>query len=224
MLGREGTRRKIELHVALFLVLLSPGYNPPRRRRCLYLSRGKPPSVCAYLPSAPAALRVALRFAPVPPYSQSTFWQLTLVPPSSPRPLTTPARLLTLPSIPARPSALLARFALPPQSPTYSLFSLLYHPLPPPDFTHLRPPDTHPPAPSYPSFPPLYSIPVLYRSRALSFPAALFAAAFIRRPDSPQRQPPAEGGCALLAPESSRPRPRRGRGNGSGRAERRAGG
>lgn len=156
MLGREGTRRKIELHVALFLVLLSPGYNPPRRRRCLYLSRGKPPSVCAYLslPPIPAALRVALRFAPVPPYSQSTFWQLTLVPPSSPRPLTTPARLLTLPSIPARPSALLARFALPPQSPTYSLFSLLYHPLPPPDFTHLRPPDTHPLAPSYPSFPP----------------------------------------------------------------------
>lgn len=40
------------LHVALFLVLLSPGYNPPRRRWCLYLSRGKPPSVRVSLPLA----------------------------------------------------------------------------------------------------------------------------------------------------------------------------
>lgn len=61
MLGWEGIRRKIELHVALFLVLLSPGYNPPRRRRCLYLSRGKPPSRVRVSLPRPLPTLLALR-------------------------------------------------------------------------------------------------------------------------------------------------------------------
>ncbi|KYN37302.1 hypothetical protein ALC56_08359, partial [Trachymyrmex septentrionalis] len=76
--GRAEGRRK-----ELLGMMLGPGYNPPRRRRCLYLSRGKPPSVCAYLsppPSRPRSSDPPRHVRPVPSHSQSTFWQLTLVP------------------------------------------------------------------------------------------------------------------------------------------------
>lgn len=83
---------------------------------------------------------------------------------------------------------------------------------------------SHPPkTPLTPTLPiPPFSL--LY-THTLPFPppAIPLAAASIRRSDSTQRQPPAEGGCALLAPESSRPRPHRGRGDGTKRAEGRAG-
>lgn len=156
-------------------------------------------------------------------------------PPPSNHPL---ARSLCLARVLSRslslsPSFTRARFtpltSLYHRSPRHTLFSLP-PPLPPPP---LPPPAarSHPPktplTPTYPSYLPFS---LLY-TRALPFPRARhlrpptpLAAASIRRSDSPQRQPPAEGGCALLAPESSRPRPRGGRGDGPGRAEGRAGG
>jgi len=182
MLGREGwTWKKIELHVALFLVLLSPGYNPPRRRRCLYLSRGKPPSVCAYLsffPPVPHRPFPTLRLPdppryvhPVPPHSQSTFWQLTLVPSSALQP---PSVRSLPPSLSLSPSlALFPPVLCPPsraslvslyhRSPRHTLFSLR-----PPSPVRFHPPKAPPPPrhPLTPSYPSLYSIPMLYRSRA----------------------------------------------------------
>lgn len=73
--------RDAGLHVALFLVLLSPGYNPPRRRWCLYLSRGKPPSV---------RVSLSLAFPPHPTFCH------TLSPSTFCQPALTPCRLSTL--------------------------------------------------------------------------------------------------------------------------------
>ncbi|KYM89626.1 hypothetical protein ALC53_01938 [Atta colombica] len=79
MSGRAKGRQK-----KLLGMMLGPGYNPPRRRWCLYLSRGKPPSVCAYLSLPPSLSSRSSdpprHVCPVPSHSQSTFWQLTLVP------------------------------------------------------------------------------------------------------------------------------------------------
>lgn len=212
MLGREGIRRKIELHVALFLVLLSPGYNPPRRRWCLYLSRGKPPSVYAYLSRPPSRPGLPTP-APRSPRSIALSIHLLAAHSRPPHPLTTPARSCSLSPFPPRSSSLASLYH---RSPRHTLFSLPV--LSPPVRSH--PPKT----PLTPTLPiPPFSL--LY-THALPFPPPTipFTAASIRRSDSTQRQPPAEGGCALLAPESSRPRPHRGRGDGTGRAEGRAGG
>lgn len=139
-------------------------------------------------------------------------------PPPPSRPLTTRralARLLahsftrSLPfSFSLFPPFRFPRFAVPPQSPTYSVLFAL----PPPS----APARFHPPKTPLDTHPTLLS--TLYQCSTVTArrPPIPFAAASIRRSDSPQRQPPAEGGCALLAPESSRPRPRRGKGRGEG--------
>lgn len=124
---------------------------------CAYLSFFLPfpafphPFPTPRLPDPPRYVR------PVPPHSQSTFWQLTLVPSSTlrlpfvrslPLSLSLFVALLSfslsfslLPSVLCYP-----RFTVLPQSPTYSLLSTL---LPPSDSTHLRPPpDTHLPHPT----------------------------------------------------------------------------
>lgn len=233
MLGREGTWRKIELHVALFLVLLSPGYNPPRRRRCLYLSRGKPPSVCAYLSPGLSRLPRARHVRPVPPHSQSTFWQLTLVP----RPLTilscahSVSRSFSLSLGLAYSRSLYSpRFAVPPQSPTYSVLSTSSSSTfstssstssssSLPDPIHLRPPLT----PTYPSYPSLYSIPVLYRSRAPATSARQLPLLLL--PSGAPTHPNANHPLKVGAPYWRLNHPARGRveGEGMGRGEQRGG-
>lgn len=163
MLGREGIRRKIELHVALFLVLLSPGYNPPRRRWCLYLSRGKPPSVCAYLSLPPSHSSIpAFR----PPAPRSPPFHRTLNPPSGsslsfPAPSNHPprARARSHPS-PLRSSSLASLYH---RSPRHTLFSLSA--LSPPVRSH--PPKT-PLTPTLPILPTLLS--TLYPYSTVSTP------------------------------------------------------
>jgi len=172
--------------------------------------------VCAYLSLPPSLPPVPAFRPPVPRSPRSIALSIHLLAAHSrpPHPLTTPRALVLALTLP--PSLLIPRFAVPPQSPTYSVLSTRL--LSPPVRSH--PPKT----PLTPTLPiPLFSL--LY-THALPFPLPTIplAAASIRRSDSTQRQPPAEGGCALLAPESSRPRPHRGRGDRTGRAEGRAGG
>lgn len=197
----ERIRRKIELHVALFLVLLSPGYNPPRRRRCLYLSRGKPPSRVRVSLPRPLPTLLALRS----PRSTALSIHL-LAAHSRPPPSNHPLRARSL-ALPFRTPPLRCTTAVP----RHTLFSLS---LSPRSQSH---PPTHPTLLS--TLYPCSTVPAHWLPLPSSPPSTS-----IRRFDSPQRQPPAEGGCALLAPESSRPRPLRGRGDGAGRTERRAGG
>ena len=168
------------LHVALFLVLLSPGYNPPRRRWCLYLSRGKPPSVRVSLPRASPSH---------PTFSLPHSLSIHLLAARSP----------SEPYIPSLPSP-----AIHPPSPRHTLCSPLFSPRFPPIDTHYHPPVF---------LPLLLHLFLLYLLHSLSI--------HIHPPSSPlpssvvpthPNTPPAEGGCALLAPESSRPRPRPGSG------------
>lgn len=98
------------LHVALFLVLLSPGYNPPRRRWCLYLSRGKPPSVRVSLSPA---------FPPHSTFSLPHSLSIHLLAARSPSEL----------HVPSPPSA------IHPPSPRHTLCSPLFSP----DSTHQHP-------------------------------------------------------------------------------------
>lgn len=167
------------LHVALFLVLLSPGYNPPRRRWCLYLSRGKPPSVRVSLPLAftrpfpshllSATLSLSFSLSLARSLSPSTFWQPALPLSRTPSSLPPRNRLSTLL---VNPDTL------------YALLPVLL----PPDSTH-RHPSTylHPPA-----FLPQPPAPL---PRTLTLPTStttatlLTSAAFIRRSNSPQRTP-----------------------------------
>lgn len=161
------------------------------------------PSVLAFRPPAPRSPRsIALSIHLLAAHSRP------------PHPLTTPrALVLALTLLSLRSSSLASLYH---RSPRHTLFSL------PALSPSVR---SHPPkTPLTPTLPiPLFSL--LY-THALPFPPPTIplTAASIRRSDSTQRQPPAEGGCALLAPESSRPRPHRGRGDGTGRAEGRAGG
>lgn len=180
-----------------------------------YISAEENHPPCARISPPPLRPPVPVFRPPAPRSPRSIALSIHLLAAHSrpPHPLTTPrARSCSLSPFPLRSSSLASLYH---RSPQHTLFSLPA--LSPPVRSH--PPKT--PPDTYPSHP--YSL--LY-THALPFPPPTIplTAASIRRSDSTQRQPPAEGGCALLAPESSRPRPHRGRGVGTGRAEGRAGG